>query len=101
MKPIQEQVWSARKTNTGPVVYDERGNAVCMAYIPLHEDSVTTLAAAEDIGKKRGAAIAALPDMARALLAFVRGMDGSEQGVDLENARLLADAALEKAGVLP
>lgn len=35
--------------------------------------------------------------MTRALTAFVRGMDSSEQGQDLENARLLADEALTDA----
>jgi hypothetical protein len=48
---------------------------------------------------ERVALISAAPDMARALLAFISGLDGSEAGVDLENARLEAEAALTKAGV--
>lgn len=78
MKP-HEEAWTATASGC---VFDERGYFVAN-------------------GVDRARLIASAPDMARALMAFVSGMDGNSQGEDLENARLLADDALRKAGVLP
>ena len=112
-KPIHEQEWKIRNTNHGPILDvmsgHPGGESVCMVYAPMSYGAQRlTLAESDAIRDARAAAIAALPDMARALLMWLpENGHTAECGSPTDDERACSlecsttRKVLRRAGVLP